>query len=128
VPLKLGVNGLVLRDSFDLEGLDEFPAFDGFLHLDFENTFPVEVTGTVDFERLDGVLYQDTLVVPAGSVPLCTVGESTLSIPVNADMLLPGGEVTVELRVNTSGPQPFTGHEGVRVQGRLEGTQLIEVE
>ena len=120
VPLKLGVNGLVLRDTFDLAGLDEFPAFDGFLHLDFENTFPVEVTGTIDFARLDGALYQDSLVIPAGSVPLGILGESTLSIPVNADMLLPGGEVAVELRVNTTGPQPFTGMkgEGARPIGR----------
>jgi len=34
----------------------------------------------------------------------------------------------VELRVNTYGAQPFTGHEGIRIQGRLEGTQILEVE
>lgn len=128
VPLKLGVNGLVLRDSFALEGVDDVPNFDGFLHLDFSNTFPVEVTGTVAFDRLDGVLYRDTLVLPAGSVPQELTGEGTLSIPVNAEMLMPGGDVEVELRVNTFGSQPFTGHEQVRLQGRLEGTQLIEVE
>ena len=128
VPLKLGVNGLVLRDSFALEGLDEVPNFEGFLHLDFSNTFPVDVTGTVAFDRFDGVLYRDTLVLPAGSVPQDLMGEGTLSIPVNAEMLMPGGDVEVELRVNTFGPQPFTGHEFVRLQGRLEGTQLIEVE
>jgi hypothetical protein len=32
------------------------------------------------------------------------------------------------LRVNTFGPQPFTGYESIRIQGRLEGTQTIEVE
>ena len=109
-------------------GLDDVPDFDGFLHLDFSNTFPVEVTGTVAFDRLDGVLYRDTLVLPAGGVPQGLTGEGTLSIPVNAEMLMPGGDVEVELRVNTFGPQPFTGHEFVRLQGRLEGTQLIEVE
>ena len=78
--------------------------------LDFSNTFPVEVTGTVAFDRFDGVLYRDTLVLPAGSVPQDLMGEGTLSIPVNAEMLMPGGDVEVELRVNTFGPQPFSGH------------------
>ena len=128
VPLKLGVNGLVLRDSFALEGLDEVPNFDGFLHLDFGNTFPVEMMGTVEFDRLDGELYRDTLLLPQGSVLQGLIGEATLSIPVNAEMLMPGGDVTVELKANTFGPQAFTGHEQVRLQGRLEGTQLIEVE
>ena len=59
--------------------------------MDFSNTFPVEVTGTVAFDRLDGVLYRDTLVLPAGSVPQDLTGEGTLSIPVNAEMLMPGG-------------------------------------
>ncbi|MDG1674206.1 MAG: hypothetical protein P8H88_02050, partial [Flavobacteriales bacterium] len=128
VPLKLGVNGLVLEDSFDVEGLDEFPGFEGHLQLDFESSFPVEVTGEVNFNRADGVLYQDTLVLPAGSVPNGTLGEATLSIPINAEMALPGGVVDVALRVNTFGPQSFTGYESIRIQGRLEGTQTIEVE
>ena len=128
VPLKLGVDGVVLRDSFALEGLDELPQFEGFLHLDFDNAFPVEVRGIVAFDRLDGVLYQDTLLIPAGSVPQDVVGEATLSIPINEEMLLPGGDVEVELKVNTFGPQPFTGEEFVRLQGRVEGTQWIEVE
>ena len=51
-----------------------------------------------------------------------------MSIPVNADMLLPGGELRVEVTVNSMGPQPFTGTESLRVQGRLEGTQIIEVQ
>lgn len=128
VPLKLGINGLVLRDSFELEGLDEFPRFDGFLHLDFESSFPVEVTGVVEFNRLDGVAYIDTLVLPPGSIPGGILGEATLSIPLNEEMALPGGEVKVELSVNTYGAQPFTGYEDIRIQGRLEGTQILEVE
>jgi hypothetical protein len=43
-------------------------------------------------------------------------------------MAMPGGTVAVEVLINTYGPQPFSGHESVRVQGRLEGTQLVEVE
>ena len=128
VPLNLGADGVILRDSFALEGLDEFPEFDGFFHLDFTNTFPVEVSGTVDFDRLDGVQYLDTLVVPPGAAPDGEPGLATLSIPLNDEMLLPGGDVTVELLVNTMGPQPFSGYEGVRVQGRLEGTQKIDIE
>ena len=81
VPLNLGADGVILRDSFALEELDEFPQFDGFFHLDFTNTFPVEVTGTVDFDRLDGVQTRDTLVVPPGTAPDGTPGQATLSVP-----------------------------------------------
>ena len=128
VPINLGVNGVVLRDTFNLEGLDEFPRFEGHLHLDFENTFPADLTTTVDFQLLDGGVHQDTLVLPAGSIGQGLVGKGTMSIPVNADMLLPGGELRVEVTVNSMGPQPFTGTESLRVQGRLEGTQIIEIQ
>jgi hypothetical protein len=128
VPLKLGVNGLVLTDTFDLEGLQDFPKFEGFLHLDFSNSFPVEVTGEVTYDRLDGVVYRDTLVLPPGDAWADLDGQATLSLPLNAEMVEPGGTVAVSLSVNTSGPQPFTGFERVRVQGRLEGTQTIEIE
>ena len=125
VPINLGVNGVVLRDTFELEGLDEFPQFEGHLHLDFENTFPVELTSSVDFMLNDGGRHQDTLLLPAGSIGQGIVGEGTLSIPIREDILQPGGELVVEVVVNTMGPQPFTGHESVRIQGRLEGTQTI---
>lgn len=128
VPINLGVNGVVLRDTFALEGLDEFPKFEGHLHLDFENTFPAELTSIIDFQLLDGGVHQDTLLLPAGSIGQGVVGEGTLSIPINEDMLLPGGELRVEVMVNSMGPQPFTGTESLRVQGRLEGTQIIEVQ
>ena len=68
------------------------------------------------------------LILPAGSIGQGLVGEGLLSIPVNAEMMLPGGELRVEVTVNSMGAQPFTGHERVRVQGRLEGTQIIEVQ
>ena len=122
MPINLGVNGVVFRDTFALEGLDEFPRFEGQLHLDFENTFPADLTSTIDFLRLDGGVHRDTLILPAGSIGQGLVGEGLLSIPVNAEMMLPGGELRVEVTVNSMGAQPFTGHERVRVQGRLDGT------
>ena len=128
VPIVVGADGLVLRDTFELEGLDEFPEFDGYLHLDFSSTFPVQLTGELAFQRNDGVLYQDTVLIEAGSVPLNVVGQSTVSIPLSEEMLLPGGQVAVAAYVNTFGAQEFTGYEYVRLQGRLEGTQLIEIE
>ena len=73
-------------------------------------------------------VFTKTLVLPAGSIGQGLVGEGTMSIPVNADMLLPGGELRVEVTVNSMGPQPFTGTESLRVQGRLEGTQIIEIQ
>ena len=128
VPIVVGADGLVLRDTFELEGLDEFPEFDGYLHLDFSSTFPVQLTGELAFQRNDGVLYQDTVLIEAGSVPLNVVGQSTVSIPLSEEMFLPGGQVAVAAYVNTFGAQEFTGYEYVRLQGRLEGTQLIEIE
>ena len=40
----------------------------------------------------------------------------------------PARQVAVAAYVNTFGAQEFTGYEYVRLQGRLEGTQLIEIE
>ena len=128
VPLKLGINGLVFEENFELDGVEEFPNFTGHLHLDFESTFPVEVTAQVEFDRNDGVTYLDSLVLPAGNATTSNLGTATLSIPLESTMAMPGGTVAVAVLVNTNGPQPFTGHEGIRIQGRLEGTQRIEVE
>ena len=128
VPIVVGADGLMLRDTFELEGLDDFPQFEGYLHLDFSSTFPVQLYGELDFQRNDGVLYQDTVLIEAGSVPLGVVGRTTVSIPLSEEMLLPGGQIALAAYVNTFGPQAFTGYEYVRLQARLEGTQLIEIE
>ena len=126
VPLKLGINGIMLEDTFQLNALEDYPQFEGFLHLDFTNTFPLEVEGTMEFSRLDGEVILDTLVLPAGSVPLGHDGKGTWSIALNREMVTTGGQIAIALSINTNGPQPFTGYESVRVQARLEGTQRIE--
>jgi len=51
-----------------------------------------------------------------------------LIIPLNQAIVEPGGNVYVSLTVRTDGAQTFTGYENIRVQVRIEGTQLIEVE
>ncbi|MGY8888324.1 MAG: hypothetical protein ACKVJY_04730, partial [Flavobacteriales bacterium] len=51
-----------------------------------------------------------------------------LIIPLNQAIIEPGGNVYVRLTVRTDGAQTFTGYENIRVQVRIEGTQLIEVE
>jgi hypothetical protein len=128
IPIKAGARGLMFTDTLDVSGLDEFPNFDGFLHLDLSNTFPIEVEGRLRFEMSNGDVWQDTALVAAGSVPLGILGESTVSIPLNEDIALPGGTLVMEVWIDTYGPQPFTGEESLRVQGRLEGTQLMVVE
>ena len=128
VPVRVGANGLLFSESFDLDVLEEWPAFEGFLHLDFTHTFPIEVEAHVRAELWSGTVIQDTLLVPAGSVPNGTVGASTLSIPLNEENATTGGTMHVDFAINTFGAQPFTGLEYVRIQGRLEGTQTIVID
>ena len=49
-------------------------------------------------------------------------------IPLNEETVSPGGSLHVRLTASTEGAVTFTGYENVRVQVRIEGTQLIEVE
>jgi hypothetical protein len=51
-----------------------------------------------------------------------------LVIPLNEETVSPGGSLHVRLTASTEGAVTFTGYENVRVQVRIEGTQLIEVE
>ena len=89
------------------------------MHLDFTHTFPIEVEAHLRAELLNGTVVQDTLLVPAGSVPNGTVGASTLSIPLNEENATTGGTMFVDFAINTFGAQPFTGLEYVRIQGQV---------
>jgi hypothetical protein len=86
------------------------------------------VEAHVRAELLNGTVVEDTLLVPAGSVPNGIVGASTLSIPLNEENTTTGGTMFVDFAINTFGAQPFTGLEYVRIQGRLEGTQTIVID
>ena len=106
--------------------LEEWPAFEGFLHLDFTHTFPIEVEAHVG-ELWSGTVIQDTLLVPAGSVPNARWGPDLEHSP-NEENATTGGTMHVDFAINTFGAQPFTGLEYVRIQGRLEGTQTIVID
>ena len=51
-----------------------------------------------------------------------------LVIPLNEETVSPGGSLHVRLTASTEGAVTFTGYENVRVQVRIEGIQLIEVD
>lgn len=76
-------------------------------------------------DTLGTVVSVDAEIEP-GSIQLNQPAHGFFEIPVNQDIMEPGGTIHVTLYVNTNGAVEFTGHEDVRVQVRVEGTQLIE--
>jgi len=107
-----------------------FPKFDGRLLIDLTSTFPVEVIADVDYvvdDAIGTVVAVNTLLEAGSSFPEMPA-RALLIIPLNQAVIEPGGNVYVNLTVRTDGAQTFTGYENIRVQVRIEGTQLIEVE
>ena len=110
--------------------MDGFPEFDGRLLIDLTSTFPVEVSADVDYVVNDGigtVIAVNTELEAGSSYPEMPA-HALLIIPLNRAIIEPGGNVYVSLTVRTDGAQVFTGYENIRVQVRIEGTQLIEAE
>ena len=127
VPVRVGANGLLFSESFDLDVLEEWPAFEGFLHLDFTHTFPIEVEAHVRAELWSGTVIQDV----ACASRQCAQrhgGGLDLEHSLNEENATTGGTMHVDFAINTFGAQPFTGLEYVRIQGRLEGTQTIVID
>jgi hypothetical protein len=129
IPFRMGLDGVVLVDSFSIDPM-ELPNFDGRLLIDFTSTFPVEVIADVDYKvnDVDSTIVSLNTIIDAGSSYPEMPAHALLIIPINQAIIEPGGEVYVNLTVRTIGAQTFTGYENIRVQIRIEGTQLIEVE
>ncbi|MDG2311547.1 MAG: hypothetical protein P8L64_04065 [Flavobacteriales bacterium] len=129
IPFRMGVDGVVLEEVYTLDPL-EFPKFDGRLLIDLTSTFPVEVIADVDYVVNDaiGTVVAVNTTLEAGSSFPEMPAQALLMIPLNQAIIEPGGNVYVNLTVRTDGAQIFTGYENIRVQVRIEGTQLIEVE
>jgi hypothetical protein len=129
IPFRMGLDGVVLEEVYILDPL-EFPQFDGRLLIDLTSTFPVEVIADVDYvvnDTIGTVVAVNTQLEAGSSFPEMPA-HALLIIPLNQAIVEPGGNVYVRLTVRTDGAQTFTGYENIRVQVRIEGTQLIEVE
>ena len=129
IPFRMGLDGVVLEEVYTLDPL-EFPQFDGRLLIDLTSTFPVEVIADVDYvvnDAIGTVVAVNTQLEAGISFPEMP-DHALLIIPLNQAIVEPGGNVYVRLTVRTDGAQTFTGYENIRVQVRIEGTQLIEVE
>lgn len=124
VPLRVGVQDLVLRDSRELAAV-EVPDFEGVLDLRFTNGFPVNLrvegvwvphapgAETVPFSlRLTGRGMPDSEAGPVGS----------LQLPVTGEALREGGRLEWEARVDTPGRVVFSGRERIRLQVRAAGS------
>jgi hypothetical protein len=130
IPFRMGLDGVVLEEIYAIEPMDGFPEFDGRLLIDLTSTFPVEVSADVDYVVNDGigtVIAVNTELEAGSSYPEMPA-HALLIIPLNRAIIEPGGNVYVSLTVRTDGAQVFTGYENIRVQVRIEGTQLIEAE
>jgi len=129
IPFRMGLDGVVLEESYAIDPM-EFPNFDGRLLIDLTSTFPVEVIADVNYvvNDIDGTIVSVDTELDAGSSYPEMPAHALLIIPLNQAIIEPGGNVFVNLTVRTDGAQTFTGYENIRVQVRIEGTQLIEVE
>jgi hypothetical protein len=129
IPLKLGLDGVVLEEVYIIDPMD-FPKFDGRLLVDLTSTFPVEVIADIDYvvNDEDGTIVSISGNIDAGSSYPEVSQHGLLVIPLNEETVSPGGSVHVSLTASTVGAVTFTGYENVRVQIRIEGTQLIEVD
>lgn len=129
IPLRMGLDGVVLEEVYVIDPM-EFPRFDGRLLVDLTSTFPVEVVADIDYvvNDEDGTIVSMSGHIDAGSSYPEVSQHGLLVIPLNEETIAPGGSVHVRLTASTAGAVTFTGYENVRVQVRIEGTQLVEVE
>ncbi len=129
IPFKLGLDGVVLDETYVIDPMN-FPKFDGSLLVDLTSTFPVEVLAEIIYTVNDeeGTVVTMTGNIDAGSSYPEVGKHGLLVIPMTEETISPGGSVHVKLIASTAGAVTFTGYENVRVQVRIEGTQLIEVE
>jgi hypothetical protein len=129
IPFKLGLDGVVLEEVYIIDPMN-FPKFEGRLLVDLTSTFPVEVVAEIDYvvNDEDGTIVSMIGNIEAGSSYPEVSQHGLLVIPLNKETVSPGGSLHVRLTASTEGAVTFTGYENVRVQVRIEGTQLIEVE
>ncbi|MDG2363099.1 MAG: hypothetical protein P8L80_03240, partial [Flavobacteriales bacterium] len=129
IPLKLGLDGVVLEEEYIIDPMN-FPKFDGRLLVDLTSTFPVEVIADIQYvvNDEDGTRVSISGNIDAGSAYPEVSQHGLLVIPLNEETVSPGGSVYVRLTASTDGAVTFTGYENVRVQIRIEGTQLLEVD
>ena len=129
IPFKLGLDGVVLEEVYIIDSMN-FPKFDGRLLVDLTSTFPVEVIADIDYvvNDQDGTIVSMSGNIEAGSSYPEVSQHGLLVIPLNQETISPGGSLHVRLTASTEGAVTFTGYENVRVQVRIEGTQLIVVE
>ena len=122
LPLSLGVNGLVIRDTVELAP-QSMPGFEGVARLRLTHDFPVEWSVWARFVEANGTAGQ----VFEEFMPIGTEAVEW-DFPLSAEQLSKGGRIPVELMMHTDGQTPFTGLESVRVQLALQGTVEMQAE
>lgn len=122
LPLSLGVNGLVIRDTVDLQP-QSMPGFEGVARVRLTHDFPVEWSVWARYVEQNGQagpVFEDFMSIGTESVEW--------DFPLNAEQLQRGGRIPLELMLHTDGQTPFTGHESIRLQLTVQGTVEMQAE
>jgi hypothetical protein len=119
VPLRIGLEGVVFRDTLEFGGVD-LPDFVGELVVECASTFPVELD-------LTGLWLDPSMVEFGGSLPAfdsssgLPFASGTFRVPISSTALIAPGRIAIEATVATAGRVVLTGTETVRIRVRVEG-------
>ncbi len=124
VPLNVALTDLVFRDTLRIVPT-EVPDFDGRLHIEVRNGFPVQMSLAGAWQP-SGSSFAATLEPRAGGAGEAPV--TTISVPISSEELAAGGDIQFEAGLATAGYKNFTGHERIRIRVRIEGTHNVVIE
>ena len=126
--LKTNIENLRLNQVLEVDPIS-LPQFDGDVIVTVTNGFPVDL-GLEIIWNFDDPTYAPVEVV--GVVSAFDLNEGAASweyrIPLDTEALYGGSRLDVTGSMSTEGEVVFNGLERMRIQVRIEGTYLVEIE
>jgi hypothetical protein len=127
-PLQTTIENLRLNQVLEVDPIS-LPQFDGDVIVTVTNGFPVDL-GLEIIWNFDDPTYAPVEVV--GVVSAFDLNEGAASweyrIPMDTEALYGGSRLDVTGSMSTEGEVVFNGLERMRIQVRIEGTYLVEIE
>lgn len=127
-PLQTTIENLRLNQVLEIAAIS-LPQFDGDVIVTVTNGFPVDL-GLDMIWNFDDPSFAPVEVV--GVVSAFDVDEGSASweyrIPMDTEALYGGSRLDVTGSMSTEGEVVFSGLERMRIQVRIEGTYLVEIE